>query len=256
MDFLYGYTHVQRALRASERTRTSWFCFLGSWHRRRGNLGPAASSQVILWRADRKSGIELYSRSHDQYGAWGVAPACVGCSCERPGRAVRGQASNISVRKARNEDAPGILACLREAFEEFRERYPAEAFLDTVLMPPTLQERLEKMSVFVAVNPAEQIVGTIACNVAGAEEGHLRGMGVMPSARGKGIAAQLLRQAEAELRSRHCRRVTLDTTAPLKRAMRFYEKHGYRRSGKVSDFFGMPLFEYHKPLSFKERRKG
>jgi len=30
--------------------------------------------------------------------------------------------------------------------------------------------------------------------------------------------------------------------------MRFYEKHGYRRSGKVSDFFGMPLVEYAKPL--------
>jgi len=28
--------------------------------------------------------------------------------------------------------------------------------------------------------------------------------------------------------------------------MRFYEKHGYRRSGKVSDFFGMPLVEYVK----------
>jgi len=30
--------------------------------------------------------------------------------------------------------------------------------------------------------------------------------------------------------------------------MRFYEKHGYRRSGKVSDFFGMPLVEYVKPV--------
>jgi len=35
----------------------------------------------------------------------------------------------------------------------------------------------------------------------------------------------------------------------LERAMRFYEKHGYRRSSKVSDFFGMPLFEYVKTLA-------
>jgi hypothetical protein len=40
----------------------------------------------------------------------------------------------------------------------------------------------------------------------------------------------------------------LDTTEPLQRAMGFYEKHGYRRSGKVSDFFGMPLVEYQKVL--------
>jgi hypothetical protein len=30
--------------------------------------------------------------------------------------------------------------------------------------------------------------------------------------------------------------------------MRFYEKHGYRRSGKVGGFFGMPLYEFVKNL--------
>jgi len=30
--------------------------------------------------------------------------------------------------------------------------------------------------------------------------------------------------------------------------MRFYEKHGYRRSGKTRDFFGMPLIEHQKTL--------
>jgi hypothetical protein len=29
---------------------------------------------------------------------------------------------------------------------------------------------------------------------------------------------------------------------------RFYEKCGFRRSGNVSDFFGMPLFDFHKLL--------
>ena len=43
-----------------------------------------------------------------------------------------------------------------------------------------------------------------------------------------------------------CSLVTLDTTEPLERATRFYEKHGYRLSGRVSEFFGMPLFEYVK----------
>jgi hypothetical protein len=35
---------------------------------------------------------------------------------------------------------------------------------------------------------------------------------------------------------------------PLEAAMRFYEKHGYHRSGKIGDFFGMPLIEYEKQL--------
>ena len=34
----------------------------------------------------------------------------------------------------------------------------------------------------------------------------------------------------------------------LPRAIAFYEKNGYRRSGHVSDFFGMPLIEYFKKL--------
>jgi len=163
----------------------------------------------------------------------------------------------ISIRRATSEDAVGILACLRAAFEEYRHRYTPEGFLDTVLTPETLQERLEKMCVFVAMHPVNQmdgskgmtsVAGTIACNVVSAEEGHLRGMGVLPAMRGAGIAVQLLGRAESELRSRGCARITLDTTEPLQRAMRFYKKHGYRRSGKVSDFFGMPLIEYQKIL--------
>jgi N-acetylglutamate synthase-like GNAT family acetyltransferase len=157
-------------------------------------------------------------------------------------------AARISIRNAKGEDFPGILTCLREAFEEFRELYTPEAFLETVLTPSTLRERREAMSVFVAVNSRVQVVGTIAASVVSLEEGHLRGMAVLPSMRGSGLAAQLLRRVEAELTQFRCARVTLDTTEPLLRAMRFYEKHGYRRSGKTKDFFGMLLIEYQKTL--------
>lgn len=156
--------------------------------------------------------------------------------------------ASISIRKARDEDAPGILTCLREAFEEFRGQYTPEAFLDTVLIAETLRGRLDKMSVFVAVGSENQVAGTIACNVLSSGKGHLRGMAVLPSMRGSGIAAQLLSHAESELRLRGCACVMLDTTEPLERAMRFYEKNGYRRSGRISDFFGMRLMEYEKSL--------
>ena len=162
---------------------------------------------------------------------------------------MQGQAELVLIRRATREDAEGILACLREAFEEFRSLYTHDGFLDTVLTSATLKKRLASMSVFVAVNAENKIVGTIACSMLNAEEGHLRGMAVLLSIRGSGIAAQLLRHAESDLRSRNCGRITLDTTEPLQRAMRFYERCGYRRSGKVSDFFGMPLIEYEKILS-------
>jgi ribosomal protein S18 acetylase RimI-like enzyme len=105
------------------------------------------------------------------------------------------------------------------------------------------------MHVFVAVAAGEQIVGTIACAVSDAAEGHLRGMAVQPEYQGRGIAEGLLGTAEADLAQQNCSRITLDTAEPLQRAIRFYEKHGYRRSVKTVNFFGMPLHEYVKDIS-------
>jgi len=152
----------------------------------------------------------------------------------------------ISIRRATAADSEAILACLRAAFAPYEGRYTPGGYEDTVLTPQSLRERLKTMSVFVAVSEGN-VIGTIACATSG-NEGHLRGMAVDPQWLGKDIAAKLLEAAEDELRNKHCRLITLDTTHPLERARRFYEKHGYRRSGRVTDFFGMPLTEYVKTL--------
>jgi len=153
-----------------------------------------------------------------------------------------------SIRRATPADAGRILDCLQAAFEPYRGRYTPDAFRDTVLTPVTIQLRLATMAVFVAVAPSGEIVGTIGCGVISPEEGHIRGMAVRPEWQGSGLAGQLLQAAESELRAQSCQRATLDTTQPLERAMSFYEKNGYRRSGNVNDFFGMPLVEYVKPM--------
>ena len=74
------------------------------------------------------------------------------------------------------------------------------------------------------------------------------GMAVAPGWQGSGVAAALLEAAEDQLRQAGCTRVTLDTTEPLQRAIRFYTRHGYAATGHVTDFFGMRLYEYAKPL--------
>ncbi len=155
----------------------------------------------------------------------------------------------FTIRNATPNDAGAILACLQAAFEPYRSRYTPDGYRDTTLNPETIQERMTSMSVLVAVNPGGEILGTIACAVASAGVGHLRGMAVLPTWQGAGVAAVLLDAVERELRGKGCSLVTLDTTEPLERATRFYEKHGYRLSGRVSEFFGMPLFEYVKVLT-------
>lgn len=105
------------------------------------------------------------------------------------------------------------------------------------------------MTAFVATDAEGGVIDTIAGGVAGGKnEGHLCGMAVLPEWQGCGVAERLLSAVEDRLRSLACSRITLDTTEPLQRAARFYLNHGYRTSGKVTDFFGMQLFEYAKEL--------
>ena len=154
----------------------------------------------------------------------------------------------VTIRPATERDAAGVLACLRAAFAPFEIAYTPEAFEDTVLTPELFRKRMATMSVLVATDHEPAIVGTISCAAVGGGAGRLRGMAVSPDWQGRGVAEQLLAVAEGELLKSGCLRVTLTTTAPLKRAMRFYEKNGFRLSGKTADFFGMPVFEHIKIL--------
>lgn len=152
----------------------------------------------------------------------------------------------FEIRKADRSDAGAILDCLEGAFAPYRDQYTPQAFADTVMTADSLERRMREMCLFVACYGCE-VVGTIGCSVNGAE-GHLRGMAVLPNWQGTALAAALLQAAEAELSRSKCARVTLDTTEPLARAIRFYQKHGFVDSGRVTDFFGMRLYEYTKSL--------
>jgi ribosomal protein S18 acetylase RimI-like enzyme len=154
----------------------------------------------------------------------------------------------FSVRIATSNDAPGILDCLGSAFAPHRSAYTAGAFADTVLTPETLALRMTGMRILVAVDDLEGVVGTIAFNVEHGGAGHIRGMAVRGPWQGQGVADQLLGDAESQLRSSGCARVSLDTTAPLKQAIRFYERRGFVATGRCRDFYGMDLFEYAKDL--------
>ncbi len=152
------------------------------------------------------------------------------------------------VRGAAAGDIQGIADCLRSAFEPYRGDYTPDAFRDTVPTTVAIGLRLAEMSLFVAISDTGEIAGTIGFKLVDGVEGHVRGMAVRPGHQGAGVAQQLLDAVEAELRRRRCSRISLDTTAPLRRAMAFYERNGFRRSGRVSDFYGMPLVEYVKTL--------
>ena len=154
----------------------------------------------------------------------------------------------FSIRPALPGEEPAIMRCLRSAFEPYRLYYTPAAYSDTVLTEDTILQRIMEMTVFVALNRSGDVIGTLACRLVSPGHGHLRGMAVLAEWQGKGVAQELLRAAEDHLKDQGCSLITLNTTVPLKRAVRFYEKNGYQASGKVKDFFGMPLFGYEKVL--------
>lgn len=156
--------------------------------------------------------------------------------------------SEFTVRQALISDAEEIQSCLRIAFGNYLDSYTREAFLDTVPTVEDVRSRFHSMSLFVAEDHARKVIGTIAWYLKCSEEGYLRGMAVIPEWQGKGVAQQLLHAAETDIRSHGCSRVGLDTTDPLERAIHFYEKQGYHRTGHIEDFFGMPLHEFVKEL--------
>ncbi len=178
---------------------------------------------------------------------------------------------DIAIHAALPKDVQGILSCLSEAFAPHRDQYTPEAYADIVLNSKSILRRMHEMRVSVAVKLSspedmnEQVVGTIATLALGADlpdqdeypvgsyeplprEGHIRGMAVRPEMQGSGLAEMLLGLAEESLAREGCSFVTLDTTEPLQRAIRFYENRGYRASGSLRDFYGMKLIEYEKQL--------
>ena len=158
----------------------------------------------------------------------------------------------MRIRAADESDLQSVRVCLAAAFEPYRAVYTAGEFSDTVPDDAALTARFQRMRLLVAESPDHGVVGTVAHEVGEPGIGHLRGMAVLPVHLGTGIAARLLDSAERELQAAGCARVTLDTTEPLQRAIHFYERHGYRPTGRVTDFFGMPLFEYAKDLLRKQ----
>jgi GNAT superfamily N-acetyltransferase len=155
---------------------------------------------------------------------------------------------NFEVRAAHAAEVEQIAHCLALAFGPFRAQYTCAAFRDTVLDGEGLRQRMDHMTIYVAVTQEGEIVGTLAAGLS-ENEGHLRGMAVRPEWQGQQVAQRLLAQAEDDLIAAGCKRLTLDTTYPLQRAIRFYENNGFVYSGTTKDFFGMPLREFVKTLA-------
>ncbi len=159
-------------------------------------------------------------------------------------------AASLRIRRAGPDDAQAIARVLDQAFAVYRPLYTKEAFAATVLSKAEVRSRIEEGPVWVALPvDDDRLVATVSA-VATAQGCYIRGMAVLPAARGQGIGWQLLERVEHFALEAGFSRLYLSTTPFLDRAISLYARYGFRHSdqGPLS-LFGTPLFTMVKGLS-------
>ncbi len=81
--------------------------------------------------------------------------------------------------------------------------------------------------------------------------GRLYSILVDPRAAGRGIGTALLAAAEKAARTRRATSIRLEVNERNRRAIRLYERAGYRRFGRYAAYYedGAPALRYEKPLA-------
>lgn len=126
--------------------------------------------------------------------------------------------------------APGATALLRASHALMQKSFPAEE--NHHLSPEALGE--PDITFYVA-RIGDQTLGTGALKLADGY-GELKSMFVAEDARGKGIAAAILRQIEDQARALGLPLLMLETGDTLDAAHRLYERHGFARCGPFGDY--------------------
>ena len=145
------------------------------------------------------------------------------------------------------EDAPAIVSVLDEAFAEYRPLYTEKGFSTTTPGIDQIGTRMNEGPMWVALSD-EIVVGTVSA-VTREKSLYIRGMAVLPSTRGKRIGELLLQEIEAYAAERGIKRLFLSTTPFLSRAIKLYERYGFKRCADgPNELFGTPLFTMEKQL--------
>jgi putative acetyltransferase len=161
------------------------------------------------------------------------------------------QPPDITIRLAQDIDAEAVSSLLHESFAEYQRLYNSDSFAATAIPSDQIVSRIAEGPVWVAVSD-ERIIGTVSVIPKGASL-YLRGMAVLPIARGQRIGELLLTRVEQFAVTGMFRRMLLSTTPFLDRAIRLYEHFGFQRIDEAPyDLFGTPLFSMEKVISVSE----
>src|SRR3712207_1011141 len=119
------------------------------------------------------------------------------------------------------------LRMLRETPDAYASSYAVEA----AFPESRWRQRLENPMLFLASDQRAEVVGTVTGIEQPAGTVEVVAMYVVPEARGRGCAGQLLDAVAAAARDRRAHRLALRVTAGNRTAHRTYVRYGFRPTG-------------------------
>jgi putative acetyltransferase len=134
----------------------------------------------------------------------------------------------LTVREVRPSDLPHVVDLVRDVLLEFGLRFGEGSGTDEEVtrLPASYTEH--GGGFWVAVE-GSTVVGTCGVFPVGERTYELRKMYLRPAARGTGAAQLLFDTCLGFVRSHGAKRVVLDTTHDMTRAIAFYERNGFER---------------------------
>ncbi len=147
------------------------------------------------------------------------------------------------------KDASVIHSILYDAFKYIEPLYTKEAFEATVVSISDLERRIKNHEYDVLIaHFNNEAAGTASLKLDGAHNLYLMSMAVAPKFHGKGLGNAILKEVQKIALHRDCLTISLETSEPLKNAIRLYEKFGFKRTGMKRDYHGVTIFEMVKQI--------
>jgi GNAT superfamily N-acetyltransferase len=150
---------------------------------------------------------------------------------------------NMEIRRAKIEDAEGIVEVLKKADKSvYSMPSPYAATTEKVAMHIRMCDADKSHSIYVAENDFGQIVGYVSAHwlpylFLNGPEGYLSELFIREEYRDEGIGTRLLETVKEEAKKRGCSRLLLLNSRKRESYQRsFYKKHGWTEREEAANF--------------------
>ena len=140
----------------------------------------------------------------------------------------------MRIRNGSDTDAAAAAIVVQRVLHEHGLPFEPRG-LDADILAPGAHYGASGGAFFVAVDAAERVVGTAGLLRTGPSSGEVRKMFLLPEARGQGVGRALLDAVLDAARTRGLERLTLTTRHRYDRAIRLYERAGFRPAGSARE---------------------